>query len=194
MRPATIPEAIAAASDETLSFIAEVWALDVPHDATRSELEGAIARWAGDAWVRGHASGEELIEMLGGAPEHALPELFSEALTLVLERRGKLERPDDGGQASHVPAGTPPAVPTVEAGRWYLCRCCQEVVKASVPHATIGGVWHCHNPRTKVDGLYEAVDLELAPEALVALLVADVVAGRVVLPDEDPRRRLDADR
>lgn len=127
--------------------------------------------------VLAHLVGEALTWVTeDGAPEHALPELFSEALTLVLERRGKLERPDDGGQASHVPAGTPPAVPTVEAGRWYLCRCCQEVVKASVPHATIGGVWHCHNPRTKVDGLYEAVDLELAPEALVALLVADVVA------------------
>lgn len=31
-----------------------------------------------------------------GAPEHALPELFAEALTLVLERCGKLERPSEG--------------------------------------------------------------------------------------------------
>lgn len=66
-RPATIPAAIEAASDETLCAIAGLWGLDVPPDATRSELTRAVTRWAAEAWVHGHASGEELIEMLGGA-------------------------------------------------------------------------------------------------------------------------------
>lgn len=65
-QPATIPAAIDAASDETLCVIVSMWGLDVPPDATRSELTRAVTRWAAEAWVHGHASGEELIAMLGG--------------------------------------------------------------------------------------------------------------------------------
>lgn len=100
-----------------------------------------------------------------GAPEHALPELFAEALTEVLERCGKLERPD--GATAH-----PPAPPSIEAGRWYMCRCCGYVVRAIAPHATISETWCCRNPQTKVDGLYEMSDLEPAPEALAAAAAA----------------------
>jgi len=64
----TVTQAIEAASDDTLRLISEVWALDVPPDASRSELSRAVARWAGEAWVRGHASGAELVELLGGRP------------------------------------------------------------------------------------------------------------------------------
>lgn len=51
-----------------------------------------------------------------GGPEHALPELFAEALTEVLERRGKLERPTTTSSAAEAKA----------EATYYCLRCLHE--------------------------------------------------------------------